>query len=209
MNDILLREEMPQSWKQACITLIPKDDTDMTNMKNYRPISLLNLDYKAKILANRLKVFLVDYIKEEQPGFIPQRHLKDNIRTVLNVIEYYEKHTEKSVELVFLDAEKAFDNLNWKFMLLILEKMKIGEKFLNAVESIYEEQEASLVITLDPTKSFLVKKGVRQGCPLSPLLFILVLEILLPKITNTEEIRGLEIKKSVISIERLPTTLCL
>lgn len=80
---------MPTSWNQASITLIPKDNADLTNVKNYRPISLLNINYKAfaKILADKLKGYLNIYISKEQMGFLPGRHLKDNIRVVLNVIE--------------------------------------------------------------------------------------------------------------------------
>lgn len=75
-------EEIPRSWRQAVITLIPKEGADFLDVKNYRLISLLNIDYKiyAKILANRLKKLLVDFIKEDQVGvFLPGRQLKDNI----------------------------------------------------------------------------------------------------------------------------------
>lgn len=90
MNLIMVKTEMPKSWNQESITLIPKDSTDPINVKNYRPISLLNNDYKlfAKILADRLKEYLRNYISEEQTGFLPNRHLKDNIRTIINVIEF-------------------------------------------------------------------------------------------------------------------------
>lgn len=115
----------------------PKRNTDSTNVKNYRPISLLNLYYKvfAKILDDRIKIFLINFIKEEQTGFLLQRHLKDNIRTALDVIKYYEKHTEKAIELVFLDEEKTFHNLNWKFMLLFLGKNENGKEIFKCNEN--------------------------------------------------------------------------
>lgn len=99
-----------------------------------------------------------------------------------DVIEYYNKHPEKEIGLVFLDAKKVFDNLNWKFMLTLLEKMKMGEKYLNAIKAVYGQQEANLIIISDSTEFFSVRKGKRQGCPLLPLLFILVFKILLQKI---------------------------
>lgn len=100
-------------------------------MLKIRTVFLLNIDYKlfAKILVNRLKHYLRNYINEEQTGFLPNRHLKENIRTVINVIEFYDKHLEKEIGLIFLDAEKAFDNLDWSFMLEMLIKMEIGEAF--------------------------------------------------------------------------------
>lgn len=175
MNLMMTKREMPPSWNQAAITLIPKENSDSTNVKNYRPISLLNLDYKvfAKILANRLQGYFINYIKEEQMGFLPGRHLKDNIRTMLNVIEYY---LEKEIGLVFLDAKKSFDNLAWNFMMEMLTKMEIGMKFINAIGAIYREQQSYLIINTEATRNFKIGKGTHQGCPLSPLLFIFVLE---------------------------------
>lgn len=69
--NVMMKTELPSSWNQASITLIPKENLDLTSVKNYRPISLLNTDYKlfAKILANRVKKFLMNYINEELAGF--------------------------------------------------------------------------------------------------------------------------------------------
>lgn len=148
MNLIMIKREMPSSWNLAVITLIPKENAAPMSIKNYRPISLLNLDYKvfAKTLANRLQGYLTSYIKEEQMGFLLGRHLKDNIRTLLNIIEYYDKHPEKEIGLVFLDAEKTFNNLVWNFMMQMLTTMEAGTKFINAIGAIYSEQKSYLII---------------------------------------------------------------
>lgn len=71
MNNAMLNEDIPKTWNLVSITLIPKENTDPTNVKSYRPILLLNLDYKvfAKILADRIKIFLVNFIWKEQTGF--------------------------------------------------------------------------------------------------------------------------------------------
>lgn len=126
MNRVLERQQVPRSWREANITLIPKEATDIKPPKNYRLISLLNLDYKifAVILAESLNFFLQIYIAEEQVGFLPGRHITDNIRNLLNMIEYYDKRIDKRVAFFFTNVEKAFDNLNWDFMKLLLKKIE-------------------------------------------------------------------------------------
>ncbi|CAI5770213.1 Uncharacterized protein PODLI_1B033253, partial [Podarcis lilfordi] len=81
--------------------------------------------------------------------------------------------------LIFIDAEKAFDNISWMFMKRNLEGMGVGRGFENGIEAIYSEQKAKLIVNNVVTDEFKIEKGTRQGCPLSPLLFISVLEVLL------------------------------
>uniref|UniRef100_A0A670HZZ0 Reverse transcriptase domain-containing protein n=1 Tax=Podarcis muralis TaxID=64176 RepID=A0A670HZZ0_PODMU len=195
MNDILKDGKIPESWREAFITLIPKSDTDKLNIKNYRPISLLNNDYKifADIMANRLKKHLTDLIHKDQAGFLPNRFLKDNVRHVINLIEYLEINNNVPAVLMFVDAEKAFDNVSWMFMIKCLEKAGIEGDFLKGIQAIYSTQSAKLVINNNLTNQFKIEKGTRQGCPLSPLLFIMVLEILANKIRTASEVRGIRI----------------
>uniref|UniRef100_A0A803T4B4 Reverse transcriptase domain-containing protein n=1 Tax=Anolis carolinensis TaxID=28377 RepID=A0A803T4B4_ANOCA len=196
MNRALEEKQIPYSWKSANITVIPKEGADKTKVKNYRPISLLNTDYKifTNILASRLKEILNEKIGQEQTGFLPGRHIKDNIRTILNIIEYYDKNIQKEVGLLFIDAEKAFDRVNWNFIIEVLKEMDVGYYFLNAIQAIYSHQFASIIINGNKTEEFSISKGTRQGCPLSPLIFILVLEILLTRIRKNNELKGLKIK---------------
>uniref|UniRef100_A0A670JNS3 Reverse transcriptase domain-containing protein n=1 Tax=Podarcis muralis TaxID=64176 RepID=A0A670JNS3_PODMU len=195
MNNILRGGKIPESWREAFITLIPKPDTDKLNMKNYRPISLLNNDYKiyADIMANRLKKCLINLIHKDQAGFLPNRFLKDNVRHVVNIIEYLEVNNNIPASLIFIDAEKAFDNVSWRFLLKSIEKAGIEGEFLKGIQAIYSNQHAKLVINNNITDRFKIEKGTRQGCPLSPLLFILVLEILANKIRSKPEIKGIKI----------------
>lgn len=197
MNENMQGKEIPASWNEAAITLIHKHGLDETDVRNCRPISLLNNDYKlyANILANRLKLFLSDYIQEDQVEFLPNRHLKDNIRTLINVIEYYDKSPGKQAGLIFVDAEKVFDNLNLEFLTALLEKMDFSNRFTDAIKGISKNQSSHLIINNEKSANFQLWKGTRQGCPLSPLIFILVMEVMLSNIQLNKEIKGLNLKQ--------------
>lgn len=103
MNDAMNYRKVLVSWLSANIMLILKDSPDFTNPKNYRPISLLNTNYNifTKILSGRLKSVLGEYIYEDQVGFLPGRQLKDNLRMLLDINEFYDKKNDKEVVLFF------------------------------------------------------------------------------------------------------------
>lgn len=94
----------------------------------------------------------------------------------------------------FIDAKKAFDNLTWPFMFQVMEKLKLGENFCNAVAAIYKEQTAKIRINNELTRPIKILKGTRQGCPLSPLLFIMTLEVLFREVREDERVKGLRHK---------------
>lgn len=94
-----------------------------------------------------------------------------------------------------MDTEKPFDNLNWEFIITMLEKMKFGNRFVDAIKGIYREQRSYLAVNEERTEGFPIWKGTQQGCPLSPLLFILVLEVMLKRVQQNKEIIGLDLNK--------------
>uniref|UniRef100_A0A670I0Q6 Reverse transcriptase domain-containing protein n=1 Tax=Podarcis muralis TaxID=64176 RepID=A0A670I0Q6_PODMU len=194
-NQIMEGKGAPESWREAFITLIPKLESEKTQLKNYRPISLLNVDYKifADILANRLKKVLNEVIHKDQAGFLPGRHLSDNTRNIVDVLELLQTNVNTKAVLIFIDAEKAFDNISWKFMKKNLEGMGVGRAFQNSIEAIYSEQKAKLIVNNVVTEEFKIEKGTRQGCPLSPLLFISVLEVLLNLIRKDQRVEGIQV----------------
>uniref|UniRef100_A0A670J5I8 Reverse transcriptase domain-containing protein n=1 Tax=Podarcis muralis TaxID=64176 RepID=A0A670J5I8_PODMU len=194
-NQIMGGGRAPETWKEAFITLIPKVETEKTQLRNYRPISLLNVDYKifADILASRLKKVLNEVIHKDQAGFLPGRHLFDNTRNIIDILELLQTNINTKAVLIFIDAEKAFDNISWKFMKKNLEGMGVGRGFENGIEAIYSEQKAKLIVNNVVTEEFYIEKGTRQGCPLSPLLFISVLEVLLNMIRRDRQIQGITV----------------
>lgn len=113
---------------------------------------------------------------------------------MLNITEYGDKSSGKTLGLFFLDAEKAFDNVNWQFMKKILHYWKFGDKCSNAINKIYSAQTTAIRINNKMMDEFPIQKGKRQGCPISPLLFEIVLEVLLREIQSDEQFRGVKIK---------------
>lgn len=116
-NWILQKGEIPPSWREAIISVIPKEDKDKQECGNYRPDSVLNSDYKlfTSILARRLENLLPDLIHLDQTGFIQQRQTLGNIRRTLHILEQITKDKTKSL-IVGLDAEKALDSVKWVFL---------------------------------------------------------------------------------------------
>uniref|UniRef100_A0A803TK92 Reverse transcriptase domain-containing protein n=1 Tax=Anolis carolinensis TaxID=28377 RepID=A0A803TK92_ANOCA len=197
MNQALQTQVIPESWREATITMIPKEGVDLSEVRNYRPISLLNTDYKifTKILANRLKEFLEGWIGEDQTGFLPSRSIKDNVRTIIDALEFYEQHNQREVGFLSVDAEKAFDNLNWTFFKLLFQELDLGAQIQNGINSIYDVQWAKILINGQETNKIKINKGTRQGCPLSPLIFIMALEILLKAIQKDTNLQGIRLDK--------------
>ena len=107
---------MSISQKQSIITLLPQQNNDVRFLKNWRPISLLNTDYKimTKCIATRLKNNLIKIINKSQSGFIKGRYIGDNIRSLLEVIDLAEEENLSCIVLS-IDFEKAFDTISWKF----------------------------------------------------------------------------------------------
>lgn len=144
---------------------------------------------------NRLKKFLIEFITNNQSGFLPGRQLRDNVRYIINTIELYDKNPDKEVVWFFINAEKAFDNIKMEFIVSVMEKLDLGTLITNAIQAIYKDQLAGIKINNNTSKFFKIFKGTRQRCPLFPLLFIMAIKVLLIKIREDKSIRGLKNKK--------------
>lgn len=193
----------PPSWKEAIITVLPKEKKDKELCESYRPISILNIDYKiyTSILTRRLQKIIPDLIDEDQTGFVSGRQTQDNIRRTLLIINKINKH-KLPTALFSLDAMKAFDLVSWKFLYLTLERFGFEEKSIKCIEAIYKDPTARIKINGSLSNKFDLERGTRQGCCLSPTLFALYIEPLAQMIRDDPHMAGVEInnKKHVISL---------
>lgn len=170
---------LPPTLCQVLITLIPKSNRDPLLIENWCPISLLNTDYKiiALVLAKRLKSILNSIIDECQSGFITQRHISNNIRLILDLLDYSDLISTDSF-ILFLDYYKAFDCLEHDFILQALRKLGFGSFFCNCIKMFYNNGNSSIRLYNGTSPRFDLKRGVRQGCPISPYLFLIATQFL-------------------------------
>ena len=172
LQNMFLKGTVPSSWKRGIIVLIFKKG-EQNDISNYRPITLLNNDYKllCKILATRLNRFITDIIPNYQIGFMPKRLIFDNVITLDHLLS-------NSTKVLNLDFKKAYDSVSHDSIEIILQHLKFPEQFVKIVRGLLSESTAKLIVNGEHTEPFQVERGVKQGDPLSPLLFTFAVELL-------------------------------
>ena len=189
-NTCLRRGLLSQSQREAVISLIPKDG-DLRLLKYWRPISLMNCDAKilSKILANRLKSVMPDLVDPQQVCGVPGRKIQHHTLLIREMIAYAGRK-DRPLYIISLDQEKAFDRVNWEFMFKILLKLGLPDRFVEYVRVLYSDVKSATNVNGTLSDFFEVKQGVRQGCPLSMLLYSLVIEALCVAVDKSIEVTG-------------------
>ena len=181
------------SQRRGIISLVFKKG-DRLDARNWRPISLLNVDYKlaARVLAGRLLKVIHLVVNKDQTCGVPGRYIGENVAFLRDVVDYATKF-DVPVAILSLDQEKAFDRVDWGFMFATLKRMGFGPSFINWVNLLYTNVQSAVKVNGYLSSFFSLSRGVRQGCPLSPLLYVLVSEVLAVNIRTNPRVTGLSL----------------
>jgi hypothetical protein len=191
------------------IVLIPKVNSP-SNPSDFRPISLCNVLYKiiSKVLANHLKCFLPSIVSLEQSAFVPGRLISNNVLVAFESLHSMSSRLsgKKGFMALKLDMSKAYDRLEWDFLEAMLQKLGFSQRWINLVMQCVRTVSYSILINGRPQGSFVPSRGLRQGDPLSPYLFILCAEALSSMIKSAVSdgrISGIPISRRGIRIDNL------
>ena len=184
------------SQRLGILSLMYKKN-DPYDLNNWRPLTLLNLDYKiaAFCLAQRIKPILPKIVSTDQNGFIKGRNISYNIRLIQDIIDYAEKF-EVNGAILFLDFAKAFDTVEWDYMFKTLTHFGFQNSFMKWVRTLYTDITCKIYNNGWLSSPLHITRGIRQGCPLSALLFVITVETMAARLRQEETLHGLKFHNS-------------
>ena len=177
-------EEIPEDWKEGHLIKLPKKG-DLSNCNNYRGITLLSVPGKVfnRVILNRMKNTLDPELRDEQAGFRQNRSCTDQIATLRIIVEQ-SLEWNSPLYVNFIDYEKAFDSVDRETLWKLLRHYGIPKKIVNLIKNTYEGMSCRVVHEGQLTAGFQVRTGVRQGCLLSPILFLLAIDWIMKTATR-------------------------
>ena len=194
INNNFEKGALAQSQTEGIITCLPKSGKERNLIKNWRPISLLNTTYKVMSLCitNRLRPLLQNIISDEQKGFIEGRSIADCSRIMYHIIYECEKQNKDGL-ILLVDFEKSFDSLSWQFIHEILPKFNIGPNFIKWINLFQKDSKSRVILNGHLSEPFKLKRGYRQGDPISPYIFILCSEYLALAFKNEQNFTSIRV----------------
>ena len=202
-----MRGRLPEEMRKGDIcVLFKKGDRD--EVRNYRPITLLQNSYKifTRVLTQRMNKVVHQFVAETQKGFVPHTFIAD-CTMMMNLIEAYlnegDDESKKGL-MIFLDMEKAFDRVSYDFIMSGLEALGFGEAFRRTIRMMYNtgrSPKRRIYANGYYSEWFDIKSGVAQGCPLSPLLFLIVAQGLKTSL-DLHKVEGINIKGVVTTLSQ-------
>ena len=197
-NLIWSREEVPEDWRKGIIVPLPKKGA-LSNCNNWRGITLLSIPGKVfcAVLLNRLKDHIDIKLREEQAGFRQGRSCCEQIFTLRNIIEQCLEF-RSPLFINYIDFKKAFDSIHRHTLWKILEVYGVPRKFIDVIKSLYHESSCCVRTNEGNTHMFNIVSGVRQGCILSPFLFLIVIDYIMKK-SMTDASFGIRWKQNLLT----------
>ena len=194
--------QLPTSMRMAYVRLIHKGG-ETHHLGNWRPVSLLNADYKviSKALAQKLHTVLAEVIHPDQTCGVPGRNIQDNLLTLRDFIQYSQTHNEPFLFLN-IDQEKAFDRVDYTYLQNVLTKMGFGPNFRRWISILYKNRSANFLNNGFKTMAIEILRGLLQGCPLAQLLYIIGVEPLCESIRSDSKIHGIPLPIDIIGREK-------
>lgn len=178
--------------RKGVIVLLPKKDRNLDHFKNWRPLTMLNVDYKilSRLVALRIKTKIHKLVSEDQTGFIQGRSISQNLRTTLDIIQIA-RNKQLQMVLVSLDWEKCFDRMTFSAIDKALEFFNFGHKFRKMVQVLLLDSSSCVLNNGHFSEQFTCFSGAKQGANVSPLLYNLLSEVLSIQIRANKDIRGI------------------
>eukprot|EP00965_Chrysotila_dentata_P049710 1648667-Pleurochrysis_carterae.AAC.1 len=195
-NHIHHNVKAPKGFTNGLISILHKKGI-REDIRNYRPITLLNSDYKilTRILAHRSRALATQFVSNDQIGFVPNTFIAEST-LLINMIQAHLDNVQEEGLLIFLDLEKAFDRCSWKYLRQAISALRTTKNYKDWINLLYDDNnppQRQVISNGYLSRKFNIRQGTAQGCPLSPILFLAIVEGFTRSINNDPNITGIQI----------------